>query len=244
MGVADSLAEYTMGVADSLADFFAFDEHDTDLGTETTAGATTFLAMAYIIVVNPSILAPAIVGGFPEDGQVPTTEIAGETYGFFQVVEMLTVVTILASVVAILVMALYANRPFGLAPGLGLNAFFAFTVVLGLGVPWQVALAAVFVEGVIFIALTAVGAREYVIRLFPTPVKFSVGVGIGLFLAIIGLEAMHITAGSPATFLQFNPVFARDPIAIISVIGLFVTFGLYARGSAGRSSSGSSSRRR
>ena len=116
-----------MGAADSIAEYFEFDAHDTDLGTETTAGVTTFLAMAYIIAVNPAILAPAIVGGFPGDGEVPATEIAGETYDFFQVVEMLTVVTILASVVAIVVMALYANRPFGLAPGLGLNAFFAFS---------------------------------------------------------------------------------------------------------------------
>ena len=135
-----------MGAADSIAEYFEFDAHDTDLGTETTAGVTTFLAMAYIIAVNPAILAPAIVGGFPENGEVLTTEIAGAVYTFSEVVEMLTVVTILASVVAILVMALYANRPFGLAPGLGLNAFFAFTVVLALGVPWQVALAAVFVE--------------------------------------------------------------------------------------------------
>jgi len=221
-----------MGVADSLADFFAFDEHDTDLGTETTAGATTFLAMAYIIVVNPSILAPAIVGGFPEDGQEPTTEIAGETYGFSQVVEMLTVVTILASVVAILVMALYANRPFGLAPGLGLNAFFAFTVVLGLGVPWQVALAAVFVEGVVFIALTAVGAREYVIRLFPEPVKFAVGAGIGVFLLFLGLQEMQVVVADDATLVTLGNVL-RSPVAALSLLGLAVTLALYARGIRG-----------
>ena len=105
-----------MGAADSIAEYFEFDAHDTDLGTETTAGVTTFLAMAYIIAVNPAILAPAIVG------EGDTTEIAGAVYTFPEVVEMLTVVTILASVIAILVMALYANRPFGLAPGLGLNA--------------------------------------------------------------------------------------------------------------------------
>jgi len=217
-----------MGAADSLAGFFAFDEYDTDLGTETTAGVTTFLAMAYIIVVNPSILAPAIVGGFPEGDEVPATEIAGEMYDFFQVVEMLTVVTILASIVAILVMALYANRPFGLAPGLGLNAFFAFTVVLTLGVPWQVALAAVFVEGIIFIALTAVGAREYVIRLFPEPVKFAVGAGIGVFLLFLGLQEMQVVVADDATLVSLGNVL-QSPVAALSLLGLVVTLMLYAR---------------
>jgi AGZA family xanthine/uracil permease-like MFS transporter len=130
-------------------------------------------------------------------------------------------------------MAVYANRPFAQAPGLGLNAFFAFTVVLTLGVPWQTALAAVVVEGLLFIALTAVGAREYVIRLFPEPVKFSVGAGIGLFLAIIGLQSMRVVAGDPVTFVTFSPVFAKDPVALLAVGGLFLTFGLYARGVKG-----------
>ena len=221
-----------MGVTDSLAEYFDFDEHDTDLETETLAGVTTFLAMAYIVVVNPNILAPAIVGGFPEDGQVPTETIAGETYTFFQVVEMLTVVTILASVVAILVMALYAKRPFGLAPGMGLNAFFTFTVVLTLGVPWQVALAAVFTEGVIFIALTAVGAREYVIRLFPEPVKFAVGAGIGVFLLFLGLQEMNVVVADDATLVTLGNVL-QSPVAALSLLGLVVTLLLYARGVKG-----------
>jgi len=217
-----------MATTDSLAEFFDLDGHDTDVGTEVTAGATTFLAMAYIVVVNPSILAPAIVGGTPEDGEVPTTEIAGATYTYFQVVEMLTVVTILASVAAILVMALYANRPFALAPGLGLNAFFAFTVVLTLGVPWQVALAAVFVEGVIFIALTAVGAREYIIRLFPEPVKFAVGAGIGVFLLFLGLQEMQVVVADPATLVSLGNVL-QSPVAALSLVGLAATLALYAR---------------
>ena len=197
-----------MGAADSLADFFAFDEYDTDLGTETTAGATTFLAMAYIIVVNPNILAPAIVG------EGDTTEIAGTVYTTSEIVEMLTVVTILASVVAILVMALYANRPFGLAPGLGLNAFFAFTVVLTLGVPWQVALAAVFVEGVVFIAMTAVGA------------------GIGVFLLFLGLQEMRVVVADETTLVTLGNVL-RSPVAALSLLGLAVTLALYARGIRG-----------
>jgi AGZA family xanthine/uracil permease-like MFS transporter len=200
-------------MAGPLAAFFELDEHDTDVRTEILAGITTFLTMSYIVVVNPAILSAAI--SVPGRSQTET-------------VQMLAVVTIISAAVATGIMALYANRPFAQAPGLGLNAFFAFTVVLGLGVPWQTALAAVVVEGVIFILLTVVGAREYIIQLFPEPVKFAVGAGIGLFLAIIGLEAMHVVASDPATFLQFNPVFAEDPIAIISVVGLFLTFALYA----------------
>ena len=222
-----------MGASDSIAEYFDFEEHDTDIRTETLAGATTFLAMAYIIVVNPSILAPAIMGGFTEDGApIPETTIAGGTYTYTQVVEMLTVVTILAAVVAILVMALYANRPFGLAPGLGLNAFFTFTVVLVLGVPWQVALAAVFVEGIIFIVLTAVGAREYIIGLFPEPVKFAVGAGIGIFLLFLGLQEIQLVVGDPETLVTLGNVL-QSPVAMLSLVGLAFTLALYARGVKG-----------
>ena len=197
-----------------LADYFALDDHDTDVRTELLAGLTTFLTMSYIVVVNPAILSNAIQieGVSPE-----------------RTFQMIAVVTLLAAATATFVMAVYANRPFAQAPGLGLNAFFAFTVVLGLGIPWETALAAVVVEGIIFVILTAVGAREYIIRLFPEPVKLSVGAGIGLFLAIIGLEEMRVVVGDPATFVTFNPVFASDPVAILSVLGLFLTLGLYAR---------------
>jgi AGZA family xanthine/uracil permease-like MFS transporter len=216
-----------MGALDSLATYFEFEKHDTDLRTETLAGATTFLAMAYIIVVNPVILMPAIMTDPP----------AG--MGEAEVLQMLAVVTILASVVAILVMAFYARRPFGLAPGMGLNAFFAFTVVLGLNVPWQVALAAVFVEGVLFIVLTAVGARRYVIELFPEPVKFAVGAGIGVFLLFLGFLEMGVIA--PYTDAEGNPTgtlielgnFLVEPTAIVAVAGLALTLFLYARGVTG-----------
>ncbi len=222
-----------MGVLDSLTGYFDFDEHDTDVRTETIAGATTFLAMAYIIVVNPNILGPAIVGGFNEDGApIQETTIAGEVYSYGQVLEMLTVVTILASIVAIGVMAFYAKRPFGLAPGMGLNAFFTFTVVLILGVPWQVALAAVFVEGIVFIALTAVGAREYVIRLFPEPVKFAVGAGIGVFLLFLGLQEMQVVVAYDATLVTLGNVL-QSPVAALSLLGLVFTLLLYARGVTG-----------
>ena len=210
-----------MGAADSLADYFDFEAHDTDLRTETLAGATTFLAMAYVIVVNPVILSEAIMTDPP----------AGMNQA--DVIQMLAVVTIIASVVGIAVMAFYAKRPFGLAPGMGLNAFFAFTVVLGLGVPWQVALAAVFVEGVLFIALTLVGARRYVIELFPEPVKFAVGAGIGIFLLFLGLQEMNVVAEYPGGTLVQLGNFLLEPTAIVAVAGLAVTLFLYARGLKG-----------
>src|SRR6056297_1018666 len=209
----------------ALSEYFGFEENDTDLATEVIAGITTFLTMSYIVVVNPAIMTQ-----FPgEDGK---PGIALQGYSPMEVQQMLAVVTLLASAIAMLVMAFYANRPFGLAPGLGLNAFFAFTVVGALGVPWETALAAVFVEGVLFIALTAVGAREYVIGLFPEPVKFAVGTGIGLFLAIIGLEAMGIVVGDAGTILALGDL-AQSPMAVLSVLGLFFTVALHARGVTG-----------
>ncbi|WP_280587081.1 NCS2 family permease [Halorubrum sp. Boch-26] len=206
-----------MGLTDTLAARFDVEAHDSDVRTELIAGLTTFLAMSYIIVVNPFILAEAI--------QIPG-------YEFFEVVQMIAIATILSSALATLVMALYANRPFGLAPGLGLNAFFAFTVVLGLGVPWETALAAVFVEGVLFMLLTAVGAREYVIRLFPEPVKRSVGAGIGLFLLFIGFQELQIVVPDDATLVTLGGIFG-NPWAVLGLLGLAFTFGLWARGVTG-----------
>jgi AGZA family xanthine/uracil permease-like MFS transporter len=207
-----------MGLSETAAEYFDFEENETNFRVEILAGLTTFLTMSYIVVVNPAILSAAISIDGVSDARI------------FQ---MIAVVTLVSAAVATLIMAFYANRPFGQAPGLGLNAFFAFTVVLGLGIPWQTALAAVVVEGIVFIGLTAVGARETIIRLFPEPVKLSVGAGIGLFLAIIGLQEMRVVAGDPATFIAFSPVLTADPIAVLSVVGLFVTLALYARGVRG-----------
>lgn len=199
----------------ALGEFFDFDEHDTDLRTEVLAGITTFLTMSYIVVVNPAIMTM-----FPGENGKPGIAIDGYTPA--EVQQMLAVVTILSAAVAIFVMAFYAKRPFAQAPGLGLNAFFAFTVVGTLGIAWQTALAAVVTEGIIFIILTAIGARKYIIYLFPEPVKFSVGTGIGLFLAIIGLEEMQIVVADPATYVTLGSV-AQNPVAILSVVGLFLT---------------------
>ena len=217
MGASD--VDTAGGTADQggLASYFGFAERGTDLWTELIAGVTTFLAMSYIIVVNPLILSQAITpAGVPEP----------------RVFQMLAVITIAASVIAMLVMGLYANRPFGLAPGLGLNAFFVIVVTV-LEVPWQAALAAVFVEGLVFIGLTAVGAREYVINLFPEPVKLAVGSGIGLFLAIIGLGQMHVIVAAEGSGVLLSPVLAQDPVAVLAVLGILFTFLLYARGVRG-----------
>ncbi|MFC7213280.1 NCS2 family permease [Saliphagus sp. GCM10025334] len=206
-----------MGATDTLAEYFDFRAHDTDLRTESIAGLTTFLAMSYIILVNPFILAQAI-------------DIPG--YGFTATVQMIAIGTIIASAVAIFVMAFYANRPFGLAPGMGLNVFFAYTVVIGMGIHWTTALAAVFVEGILFIAITAIGAREYVIRLFPEPVKFAVGAGIGIFLLFIGLLEMSIVVPDPDTAVTLGGL-ATNPAALLGLFGLLITFVLWARGITG-----------
>lgn len=211
-----------MGVSDLLVDSFDLDRHGTDIRTEALAGLTTFLTMSYIVVVNPAILAAR--------GDKPGIDVASATYT--ETVQMLAVVTILAAAIATLVMAFYADQPFALAPGMGLNAFFAYTVVGAMGVPWETALAAIVVEGVLFIALTLVGAREYIIRLFPEPVKFAVGAALGLFLAFIGLQEMHVIVGDPTTLVQLGNI-VTDPVAFLSVAGLFFTLALYTRGVRG-----------
>ncbi|RDZ65907.1 NCS2 family permease [Haloferax sp. Atlit-12N] len=209
-----------MGLSETLANYFDVHKHGSTVRTEILAGLTTFLTMSYIVVVNPSILV--------DNPNIPGVDgIAIQGYAWTEVQAMLAVVTILAAAIATTVMAFYANRPFAQAPGLGLNAFFAFTVVGALGVPWQTALAAVFVEGIIFIALTAAGAREAIIKVFPEPVKMAVGTGIGLFLAIIGLQAMGIVVDDTATLITMGDL-ASNPVAIISIVGLFFTFALYA----------------
>ncbi|WP_330633487.1 NCS2 family permease [Halocatena halophila] len=200
-----------------LIETFELHRHGTTIQTEIVAGLTTFLTMSYIIVVNPAILSQAIT-------------IPGYTTG--EVFQMLAITTILASALSCLVMALYANRPFGLAPGMGLNAYFAVTVVNGLGVPWQTALAAVFVEGLLFTALSAVGLRRTVIELFPQPVKYAIGAGIGLYLLLLGLIETQIAVGNPDTLIALGAV-ASDPVALVSLAGVCAIVVLYTRGTTG-----------
>ncbi len=197
----------------TLTSYFDLDAQETTIRTEVVGGLTTFLTMSYIIVVNPAILSQAI-------------SIEGYSQG--AVFQMLVIATLLAAFTGTLVMAMYARRPFGLAPGLGLNAFFAYVVVGAMGVRWQTALAAVFVEGVLFMALTATGARRWIIEMFPEPVKYSVGAGIGAFLLFLGFQEMGVIVADDATLVTLGNI-AQNPVAIVSLLGLLVTIVLYAR---------------
>ena len=161
-----------------LEKFFKLSENGTDVRTEIVAGITTFMTMAYILAVNPNVLSATGM----DHGAVFTA-------------------TALASLIGTLLMALFANYPFALAPGMGLNAYFAYTVVLGMGYTWQVALTAVFVEGIVFIVLSLTNVREQIFNAIPMNLKSAVSVGIGLFIAFIGLQNAHIVIGG-ATLVE------------------------------------------
>jgi len=161
-----------------LEKFFKLSENGTDVRTEIVAGITTFMTMAYILAVNPNVLSATGM----DHGAVFTA-------------------TALASLIGTLLMALLANYPFALAPGMGLNAYFAYTVVLGMGYTWQIALTAVFVEGIVFIVLSLTNVREQIFNAIPMNLKSAVSVGIGLFIAFIGLQNAHIVIGG-ATLVE------------------------------------------
>lgn len=165
-----------------LEKFFKLKENGTNVKTEIIAGITSFMTMAYILAVNPSIMSAAGM----DHGAVFTA-------------------TALAAFIGTLAMALFANYPFALAPGMGLNAYFAYTVVLGMGYSWQYALAAVFAEGIIFIVLSLTNVREAIFNAIPQNLKSAVSVGIGLFIAFIGLQNAHIVIGG-STLLQLFSV--------------------------------------
>lgn len=164
-----------------LEKVFHLSENHTDVKTEVIAGITTFMTMAYILAVNPNILSAAGM----DRGAVFTA-------------------TALASLVATLLMAAFANYPFVLAPGMGLNAYFAYTVVLQMGYTWQMALAAVFVEGLIFIALSLTNVREAIFNAIPMNLKHAVSAGIGLFIAFIGLQNAKIVVESATLVSVFS----------------------------------------
>ena len=172
---------------------------------EVEAGITTFLTMAYIIVVNPSVLHSA---GVP---------FAGALFA-----------TCIAAAIGSLVMGLLANYPFALAPGMGLNAYFAYAVVQGMGLPWQVALGAVFLSGVAFVVLTLSRIRALVVDAIPRSLKTATAAGIGLFIAFIGLKNAGVVAASQATFVTLGNLASRG--TVLSLIGLVVTTALLARG--------------
>ena len=162
-----------------LEKFFKLSENGTDVKTEIVAGITTFMTMAYILAVNPNILSATGM----DHGAVFTA-------------------TALASLIGTLLMALLANYPFALAPGMGLNAYFAYTVVLGMGYTWHVALTAVFVEGIIFILLSLTSVREQIFNAIPMNLKSAVSVGIGLFIAFIGLQNAKIVVNNDSTLVR------------------------------------------
>ncbi|ENH96756.1 xanthine/uracil/vitamin C permease [Gracilibacillus halophilus YIM-C55.5] len=189
--------------------FFEFDRLGTSYGRETIAGITTFLAMAYILFVNPSILA---------DG---TGMDADAVY----------VATALAAAVGTIIMALVAKYPIALAPGMGLNAFFAYTVVIGMDIPWETALAGVLVSGIIFIILTLTGIRQMVIDAIPPTLKMAVGAGIGLFIAFIGLQNAGIVVNDDSTLLTLGNLTAGP--TLLAVFGMIVTVLLITLGFRG-----------
>lgn len=183
---------------------FRLDENRTTVGRELQAGLTTFAAMAYILAVNPAILANA---GMDKAA--------------------LVTVTALTAAVSTLIMALLTNYPIALAPGMGINAFFTFTIVLGRGVPWSEALGMVFVNGVIFLLLSVTGFREKIIAAIPHALKIAVTCGIGLFIAFIGLKNGGVIVANPATFVSHGD-FASGPVALC-LAGIMLTAILVAR---------------
>lgn len=191
-----------------LEKFFEFEKYNTNLRTEVIAGLTTFMTMAYIIFVNPAILSDAI-----GKDAVPS----------------LVTATALSAGIATIIMGIYAKKPFALAPGMGLNAYFAYSVVLGLGYPWQVALAAVFVEGLIFVFLSVTRFRTAVINAIPVSQKYAIGAGIGLFLTLIGLRSAGVVVASPATLVTLGTENFAKPDFWIAMLGLVVAAGLMVR---------------
>lgn len=176
---------------------FQLKAHNTTVRTELVAGLTTFLTMAYIIFVNPSILGDA---GMPKDA--------------------VFVATCLIAALGTGIMAFYANYPIALAPGMGLNAYFAYVVVLQMGFTWQAALGAVFVSGCLFLMVTLFGLRELIIRGIPQSIRIAITVGIGLFLAIIALKNAGIVAPSKATYVTLGDL--HTPQAVLATLGFFL----------------------
>ena len=178
--------------------FFRLKEYGTNVKTEIIAGFTTFMTMAYILAVNPDILSSTGM----DKGAVFTA-------------------TVVSSIIATLIMALFANLPFALAPGMGLNAFFAYSVVLGMGYSWQTALTAVFLEGIIFLLLTIFNIREAIVNSIPVNMKRAISVGIGLFIAFIGLQNAKIIVNNDATLLGIGNITSGS--ALLAIIGLIIT---------------------
>ena len=183
--------------ADLLERLFKLSENKTSFRTEVLAGVTTFLTMCYIIIVNPLILSET-----------------GMDHG------AVFVATCLAAAIGCLVMGLIANYPIALAPGMGLNAYFTYSVCLGMGVPWQTALAAVFISGLIFLAISFLKIREAIVNAIPMSLKFAIGGGIGLFLALVALKNSVIIVANPATLVGLGDI--KQPTVLLSLLGFLM----------------------
>lgn len=183
---------------------FQLKERNTTVGKEVAAGITTFLAMAYILAVNPNILSAS-----------------GMTWG------AVFTATAISAAIGTLIMAFVANLPIALAPGLGLNAFFAYTVCISMGCSWKLALTAVLFEGILFILLSLCGVREAIINSIPESLKKAVAVGIGLFITIIGLANAGIVSTETGTLIGFVTLSHSNAAAMVAVIGLIITVVLY-----------------
>lgn len=188
-----------------LNKLFGLDSTKTTVRTEILAGITTFLTMSYILAVNPAMFSE--LEGMPAGSVFTSTSIA--------------------AIVGCLVMAFWGKLPFGLAPGMGLNAFFVYTVCLGMGYTWQFALTAVFIEGIIFILMTITNIREAIVNAIPANLRYAIGAGIGLFVAFIGLQNGGVIVGDKATLVALADITSGP--ALLSLIGLLLTGFLYAR---------------
>ena len=189
-----------------LSNYFKFKEKETNFKSETIGGITTFLTMAYALFLIPSVLGEA---GMPQ----------GSVF----------VATGLAAALGTLIMGIFANFPMGLAPGVGLNAFFAYSVCLGMGIKWEIALSGVLASGIIFLIISATGLREMIIKAIPTNLKFAVSAGIGLFIAFIGLKNAGIVVANSATFVGLGDL--TDPTVLLSIFGVIAISIFMVRGS-------------
>ena len=186
-----------------MGNYFRLKENNTDFKTEVIAGITTFLATMYIIVVNPAIISNT---GMPFGGVLTAT--------------------VLVCAFSSVMMGIYAKNPIVLAPGMGLNAFFTYSVVIGMGVKWEVALGAVFWSGIIFILLSVFNVRTYILKAIPKQIRYAVAAGIGFFITLIGFANAKFIVANPATIIGFGKI---DAVTVTFIAGLFITSVLVAK---------------
>ena len=206
-----------------LESFFKLKENNTNAKTEIIAGITTFITMAYIIFVNPSVLRVAGMNSAGVVGDAASKFAVGSD----PIVSAVFVATCLAAAIGTFIMGFYANLPFAQAPGMGLNAFFTYTVCLTLGFTWRQALAAVLTSGILFIIITVTSIREKIVDAIPENLKYAMSAGVGLFIALIGLKSGGIIVSNKSTLVGFGNF--ADPGTLLTIIGVLVIGVLMAR---------------